>query len=852
MKTLFTILKKLICCAVLAVSSTAAIGQMATNPVLWADVPDPDIIRVGDTYYMVSTTMHFNPGAPIMKSKDLVTWETVGYVYDILSSQNETNLESGKNMYGKGSWAACLRYVNNYYYVYFLSYTTNKTHVYRTANIETGPWEAATMSGMHDLSVLFDDDGKVWSVYGGPDVQIRELTADGMAFKAGTTNRTLIPNAGSPAGTSFIVAGEGAHILKIDGMYYVFIITWPSGSGRTQVVWRSSSLSGPWEGKTILSTNGIAQGQIIQTPAGKWYGLLFKDNGAVGRIPYLTTVTWTNGWPMMAAPATLDIPASKIGLTGIVSSDDFNYSAPVKLNKCWQWNHNPDPARWSVSDRPGYLRITTGRTDAGIHTAKNTLTQRTYGPTSTGVVSMDAANMKNGDYAGLSAFQDAYGYVGVKMVNGAKHIVMVNAGTEVASVPLSQNTVYLRVDCDFKNQADNATFHYSLDGAKWTAIGNALKMSFKLTHFCGYRFGLFNYATLAAGGYVDFDYFKTGYDTNSLLAFPSSFAIAFTSPSVTAYTAPASVPIAVSAAPGASVARIDFYLDNAAAPFHADQTAPYAFDWDIAAAGTYTVRAIAYTTDGKTAQDSIRIKIQVPQAPYGGVAWPIPGTVQAEHYDMGGNGFAYLDNSAGNIGGATFRLDEDADIENCTDAGEGYNIGYATAGEWMEYTVNVAEAGKYRSTFRVACNGDGRSMTLSSGAAVLSKDIAVPNTGGWQAWADVTVEGIELAAGEQVLRLTIGAADYVNINFMSFAAENAPASVMLSPGWNLVGYPYRLGAEPKAALSSIIAHVRYVKDADGFYDTKGAAFLNSLTEMTWSKGYFVFVDAPCELQWVSP
>lgn len=157
------------------------------------------------------------------------------------------------------------------------------------------------------------------------------------------------------------------------------------------------------------------------------------------------------------------------------------------------------------------MRLTTGRVDPDFVSARNSLTQRTFGPQSSGAVALDVSHLKAGDFAGLGALQEKYGYVGVKMVAGAKSVVMVSAESgaaqEVASVPLEQPTVYLKIDCDFWNRADNATFFYSLDGKQWTPIGKPLHMVYTLGHFMGARFALFNYATQEAGGFVDFDYF---------------------------------------------------------------------------------------------------------------------------------------------------------------------------------------------------------------------------------------------------------------------------------------------------------------------------------------------------------
>ncbi|HKX32482.1 MAG TPA: family 43 glycosylhydrolase, partial [Blastocatellia bacterium] len=484
------------------------------NPIIWADVPDPDVIRVGNTYYMTSTTMHFNPGVPIMKSTDLVNWEIVNYVYDTLENGDRQNLNNGQNEYGQGSWASSLRYRNGTFYVVFISYTSGRTYLYRTTNIEAGPWTRSILNGVyHDSSLLFDDDGRVYLIYGGGDIRIIELTADATAIRAGGLNRIIIPNAGAIAGSGGLAA-EGAHAYKINGRYYVFLISWPSGGMRTELVYRADGVAGPYQGQIALMNSGIAQGGVVDTPDGRWYTMLFRDRSAVGRIPYLVPTTWSNGWPVLGNPFETGIPVELA--PRFVASDEFN--SGLKPGVMWQWNHNPDNNLWSLAARPGFLRLTNGSLKRSILEARNTLTQRTFGPDSSAIVAMETANMRDGDYAGLAAFQFFYGFVGVKMSGATKSIVMVRGSTnvsnqtsvpvEVASVPLSQNRVYFKVYTDFRNQTDRASFYYSLDGNQWMSIGTTLQMVYTLPHFVGYRFALFNYATGSTGGLVDFDYFR--------------------------------------------------------------------------------------------------------------------------------------------------------------------------------------------------------------------------------------------------------------------------------------------------------------------------------------------------------
>ena len=499
----------------------------ATNPILWADVPDLAIIRVGETYYMSSTTMHMSPGLPIMKSRDLVNWEMLGYAYDTLGDNDALTLQNGKNAYGAGSWASSLRYHDGTYYVSTFSSTTGKTHIYSTDDIEHGPWKETSFSpSLHDHSLFFDDDGRVYMIYGGGNVRLVELKSDLSGIKPGGVDQVIIPDASLVAGPNVGLPAEGNQLRKINGKYYHSMITWPRGGMRTQLIFRADKLTGPYEGRVALADAGIAQGGLIDTPDGNWYALLFQDHGAVGRIPFLVPVKWEDGWPVFGpvfddggkSPLPLDLPAATTGVSGIVAPDEFNHAefdrgpkSPA-LALAWQWNHNPDNRFWSLTERPGFLRLTTGRVDADFLSARNSLTQRTFGPECSAAVALDVSHMKDGDCAGLAVLQRDYGLVGVAMDGDAKSIIMRsaegNSPKELASVPLKQNIVYLRIDCDFKDRADKAYFYYSLEGDSWTAIGKPLQMAYTLPHFMGYRFALFNYATKTPGGSVDFDHFR--------------------------------------------------------------------------------------------------------------------------------------------------------------------------------------------------------------------------------------------------------------------------------------------------------------------------------------------------------
>lgn len=500
------------CCTHLAIRA-----QQATNPIIYADVPDMSMVRVGNTYYMSSTTMHMSPGVPIMKSTDLVNWKLVSYAYDTLANIDALNLTDGKGTYGRGSWASCIRYQKGIFYISTFAQTTGKTHIYSTKNIEKGPWKTVSFKpSYHDHTIFFDDDGKVYMIYGAGKLKIVELNNDLSEIKPGT-ERVLIENASTPSGTGPGLPAEGSQLFKVNGKYYLFNISWPRGGMRTVIIHRADNINGPWEGKVALQDLGVAQGGLIDMPGGKWYAYLFRDNGSVGRIPYLVPVTWEDGWPVLGengkVPLTLDLPSNKSLIPGIVSSDEFNRKKnEPALPLVWQWNHNPDNSFWSVTERKGFLRLKNGRTDTSFLLARNSLTQRTIGPVCSGMISIDVTGMKDGDFAGLGLLQKQYGLLGVQMNGSNKSIVMINASTsrpvEAAIIPLTQNTVFFKAECNFKDRKDVANFFYSLDGKNWLPIGTQLKMAYTIPQFIGYRFALFNYATKNTGGFADFDYFR--------------------------------------------------------------------------------------------------------------------------------------------------------------------------------------------------------------------------------------------------------------------------------------------------------------------------------------------------------
>ena len=411
------------------------------NPITKLDYPDPDVIRVGDTYYMVSTTMYFMPGCEILKSHDLVNWEHAAYVFERLDGTPAQRLEGKENIYGQGMWAASLRLHNGIFYICFVANDTHKTYIFSSPNI-TGPWEKYTLEGFyHDNSILFDDDGKVYIVYGNRHIYIKELNISGNKLNDNTPSNPekLIISDQNDAYLGY----EGAHFYKIGGKYYIFLIHIPKSTGkRTESCFVADSPFGPYVGKDVMDddrnyrNSGVAQGGIIETPSGKWYSILFQDSGAVGRIPVLMPIEFVDGFPVFGTdgkiPLDFEIEDLKPdhNYVPLVSSDDFrtDYSfdknSSFGFKSCWQFNHEPDLNLIKRDFNEGTVTITTDKISTNLVQAKNVLTQRTLFPGCLCDVVVDGSMLNEGDYAGLCVLESCYGFVALTKRDSEYYLVM--------------------------------------------------------------------------------------------------------------------------------------------------------------------------------------------------------------------------------------------------------------------------------------------------------------------------------------------------------------------------------------------------------------------------------------------
>lgn len=504
---------------------------MYKNPLIFADFPDPDVIRVDDTYYMISTTMHHFPGATILKSKDLVNWEYCAQPLEQLSTTDRYSLLNDQNAYAAGMWACSMKYHDGKFYI--LINGNDAGGWLLTATDPEGKWEKKKLSRIYyDPGMLFDN-GKVYVACGIGNIQMCELDEN---FNFIREQRVISDKDGL----------EGCHLYKRGDYYYIYATYggWPSG----QTVFRSKNIFGPYEEHMLVEKvinnkpNTVHQGALFDTPSGEWWTILQEDLGALGRMPNLQPVAWQQDWPVVGNNGTPHSTYKKPN-TGVSTpikplptSDNFR-SYPI--GQQWQWNHNPDQGAWSLFERPGWLRLKSSGAASRLTQAHNMLTQRIFafhGKSSTpslGTIRLDVSNLQEGDRAGICIFQDPYAYVAVEMKDGKRQLVWRQDTLRVNNnfTPMEQveaididSVIYLRASITYGTS--QTQFYYSLDNKRYTRIGDKTTLGFNLTVFVGARFGIFcfNQVNPQAGGYADFDWFTTEDTYEETMFYPETFA----------------------------------------------------------------------------------------------------------------------------------------------------------------------------------------------------------------------------------------------------------------------------------------------------------------------------------------
>jgi beta-xylosidase len=521
------------------------------NPVLAGDYSDPDVIRVGDDYYGISSTLQESPGMIVIHSKDLVNWEIVGHVVsDVSVLSPELNWNSMKG-YDQGVFAGSLRFHDNKFYCHF---TTKKNGWFvAIADRPEGPWNVAQMTDMEgnplngygwdDNCPLWDDDGNAYIIasnFGKYEwcPRIFRMSPDGKQLldgrvSEGSDNTKYLDIIGGHI-THPYRTSEANKIFKHNGYYYFFFSEVRNADGfrpRIPVLLRSKNIFGPYALKEILHSQGFDkdfepnQGSLLDTPDGKdWYFITHHGTGHFsGRFLSLLSMKWVNDWPVISEDVDHDgvgemvwkekKPSLNNPNIKIQTSDDF--STP-NLGLQWQWNHQPRAEKWSLTERPGYLRLYAFKPleDNNFFTVGNTIGQRYYRcENSVATVKLDINGMVNGQDAGLCQYDGGkcFSSLGVVMDNDVKKVVYKRGEYEKAAtvtvgdfvVPQKAKTMYFRLKADFNGLCN---FEYSFDNKKYIASGETSQLTWAF--YRGTRLGIYNYNNLNEAGFVDVDSFE--------------------------------------------------------------------------------------------------------------------------------------------------------------------------------------------------------------------------------------------------------------------------------------------------------------------------------------------------------
>jgi beta-xylosidase len=454
-----------------------AVTNTFTNPPIYADYPDPDIIRVGEDFYFATTTFVNSPGLTILHSQDLMNWEIVSHVVARLDGFPQYDMTNG-TAYRSGIFAPSLRYYNGTFYVAVTPVNQN-TRIYYSQDVR-GPWQYHVLNtGAFDPGLFIETNGTGYiATSGGWDGHVTLHTLN--------SNFSQVV---SSAGIFYYPGIEGSKVVKRGIWYYVFNAR---PANLSLMCSRATNIFGPYE--TIQSLNGTKgghQGAIVDLPDGTDYGFVMKDSGAIGRMTYISPIIWSNNWPVWGTsnapgrvPAAADVPVQGKPAYRIATSDDF--SSPT-LGAQWQWNHNPDNSRWSLTERPGFLRLKP-TTAMNFWRARNTLTQKGLGPWSAGEVKFDLSQLQPGDVCGFGTLGKTNGQIAVNCAaNGSISLSMIvivdtdGTGTNlsqttVATAPFTRTNLFLRTALDF--QSNKGLCSYSTNGITWTRLGSQFNLAF--------------------------------------------------------------------------------------------------------------------------------------------------------------------------------------------------------------------------------------------------------------------------------------------------------------------------------------------------------------------------------------
>jgi xylan 1,4-beta-xylosidase len=467
-----------------------------TNPPLYADYPDPSIVRVGNDFYFASTTFVNVPGLVILHSQDLVNWEIAGHCISSFPSGGAYDMIGGVK-YAGGCFAPSIAYKNGTFYV-VVTPNGEASRIYYATDV-AGPWNYYQLSGSYfDPCLFIESDGTPYLAWGG---------AWENSIKMIQLNSNLSGTTGSQKTILSYNNIEGSHLVKRNGWYYLFNAV----PAQKLVCSRASTLWGPYGETTTLCQAGSGghQGGIVDMPDGSYWGYIMQDDGGIGRMTRICPIIWQNNWPMFGRTGHLGTvessytkPIANKPVMVPATSDEFNGST---LGLQWMWNHNPDNTKWSFTGTALRLKATTG---SDFWHARNTLTQKGQGPTSSGSIRIDCSAIQSGDICGLGMLGDPRGYIAVTKGSTGKKIIMSEEDSVKATVSnITANILYFRVEMNFSTK--QAKFFWKDDSTSWQQLGTTLTMGFDIGGtFQGEQYAILCFNPSGSSGYMDVDWFR--------------------------------------------------------------------------------------------------------------------------------------------------------------------------------------------------------------------------------------------------------------------------------------------------------------------------------------------------------
>jgi beta-xylosidase len=478
------------------------------NPVLCADYSDPDVIRVGEDFYLTASSFTCTPGLPILHSKDLVNWTLVNHALKNLPDAHYEKFRSGE-----GVWAPALRFHAGKFWIFFA--TPDEGIYIITADHPTDEWSEPQLvqagRGLIDPCPLWDNDGQAYLVhaYAGSRAGIKHLLRI----------RPMAPDGSRLLGEGQIVFHEpekhptieGPKFLKRDGWYYLLA---PAGGVATgwQLALRSRNIYGPYEAKIVLAQgstdiNGPHQGALVDTAGGEWWFVHFQDVGVYGRVTHLQPVHWENGWPLMGANGepvphhAKPLAATPQIICAPATSDEFDSAT---AGRQWQWLANHREGWSSLSARPSWLRLFSQPAVQSLNELPHLLLQKFPARSFTAETRLELSARQPGEQAGIIVTGRAFAALTLRRVTDGNEIVFHHDGQSFVLNKTSREAVCFRVEV-----ADGGLcrFEFSLDDTGWQGAPELFQAQPGV--WIGAKLGIFSTAPDdGLTGYADFDYFR--------------------------------------------------------------------------------------------------------------------------------------------------------------------------------------------------------------------------------------------------------------------------------------------------------------------------------------------------------